>query len=328
MKGERKMENASLFKIILMVTGFVFVGMVVTFICAAIKTVRQQTIAIIERFGKFHREAQPGLTAVIPFVDKIVGRPSLKVLESIISVETKTKDNVFVTIKISVQYQITQSKVQDAFYKLSNPEGQIKSYVFDVIRGNVPEQDLDDLFQAKDTIANAVKTKLEPAMKTYGYEVVTVLVTDVDPDKKVKEAMNEINANQRLQVAAAAKGEADKIIVVKKAEGEKESKKLQGEGIALERLAIATGFKDSIEILEKATGANNAREVMNMLLLTQHYDTLQKIGTGARSTVLLTPYSPGSMNNIVNQFTEALLMNKQVPADEATKIAAPGSEGK
>ena len=289
----------------------IILGIIVIFL--SVKQVQQQTMGVIERFGKFQRVAGPGLTFVIPFVDRIIGRPSLRVLEENIPVETKTEDNVFVTINVSVQYQIIQDKVKDAFYRLSNPAGQIKSYVFDVIRGNVPEQKLDDVFQSKDTIANAVKEKLSPAMSEYGYEIVTVLVTDVNPDARVKDAMNEINANQRLQVAANAKGEADKILVVKKAEAERESKKLQGEGMAAERLAIAKGFEESINVLKKATGSTDAREIMNMLMLTQHYDTLQKMATGSDSTIILTPYYPGAMGNIVDQFTEAMAVGKHIP---------------
>lgn len=313
------MEDAKLLGIAAkVILGLFAMGGIGLCLYLAFKTVQQQTMAIIERFGKFQRAASPGLTIIIPFVDRIAGRPSLKVLETTISVETKTKDNVFVAVKVSVQYQIIQEKVVDAFYKLSNPEGQIKSYVFDVIRGQVPEQDLDDVFQSKDSIAEAVKTKLAPAMRPYGYEIVTVLVTDVDPDKRVKDAMNEINAATRMQVAATAKGEADKILVVKKAEAEKESKRLQGEGIALERLAIANGFKDSIQTLAGVEGTDS-NEIMRMLMLTQHYDTLKGIGANAKSTVLLTPYTPGSVHDINSQIMDSLMLSKHVPVASTDK---------
>lgn len=306
------MENVNWVKLIVeIVMGLLTIGGIGACCYFAFNTVQQQTMGIIERFGKFQRAEGPGLAIIIPFVDKIAGRPSLKVLEAIIPVETKTKDNVFVTIKVSVQYQIIQSKVVDAFYKLSNPEGQVKSYVFDVIRGNVPEQELDDVFQAKDTIANAVKEKLAPAMSLYGYEIVTVLVTDVDPDAKVKASMNEINAAQRQRVAAQEKGEAEKILAVKKAEAEKETKRLQGEGIADQRKAIANGFKESVDMLKESTGADGG-EVMKMLMITQHYDMLNNVTSNGNSSVILLPYVPGAINDIQSQLTEAMLVSKQV----------------
>src|ERR1700691_5026132 len=229
-------------------------------------TVRTAEVAVITRFGKFLRVAEPGLNWKRPFFDTVTGTVSLRVNQITLTMETKTKDNVFVTIPISVQNRVRPEKVYDAYYKLSHPVAQIKSYVEQVILGHVPGMTLDEVFASQSSIAAAVKQELDADMATFGYEIVNVLVTDIVPDGKVKSAMNDINAAQREQVAANARGEAEKILVVKKAEAEAESKALQGQGIANQRKAIIEGLQSSIEQFQKAVEGATAREVMQLVM--------------------------------------------------------------
>lgn len=275
-------------------------------------TVRQQTAAIIERFGKFHKIAAAGLNFKIPFIDMIAGRVSLRVQQLDVRVETKTKDNVFVFVVVSVQYYVLSEKVLDAFYRLQNPQEQITSYVFDTIRARVPNIELDKLFETKDDIATAVKGELDSVMDDFGYGIVKALVTDIDPDSKVKMSMNEINAAQRLREAAIQQAEADKIRVVKAAEGEAESKALQGQGIANQRRAIIEGLKESVESFNKTVDGTNAGEVMNLVLMTQYFDTLKEIGANGNGTTILIPHSPSGMDDISSQMRDAIITANQV----------------
>ena len=201
-------------------------------VLSTIFIVKQQSAAIIERFGKFNSVRGPGIQFKIPFVDRISGRLSLKILQLDVVVETKTSDDVFVKLKVSVQYRVVDEKVFDAFYKLDYPQDQITSYVFDLIRSQVPKMKLDDVFSKQDDIAVAVKQSLGDAMEEYGYFIVKALVTDIEPDPEVKKAMNRINAADREKTAAQYEGDAARILIVEKAKAEAESKRLQGQGIA------------------------------------------------------------------------------------------------
>ncbi len=245
---------------------------------ASFFTVSTAEVAIITRFGKFLRIAEPGLNWKSPFFDSVSGTISLRVNQITLTMETKTKDNVFVTIPISVQNRVRPDRVYDAYYKLSNPSSQIQSYVEQVILGHVPGMTLDEVFASQSSIALAVKKELDVDMSEFGYEIVNVLVTDIVPDQKVKSAMNDINAAQREQVAANARGEAEKILVVKKAEAEAESKALQGQGIANQRKAIIEGLQASIEQFQKVVEGASAKEVMQLVMVTQYFDTLKSIG--------------------------------------------------
>ena len=267
--------------------------------------VRQQTSAIVERFGKFVSVRQSGLQLKIPIIDSVAGRLSLKIQQLDVVVETKTKDDVFVRLKVSVQFKVIKEKVYDAFYKLDNPGDQITSFIFDVVRAEVPKLILDDVFLKKDDIAVAVKSELQDAMTEYGYQIIKTLVTDIDPDAQVKEAMNRINASEREKVAAQFEGEAQKILIVEKAKAEAESKRLQGQGIADQRREIARGLEDSVKVLN---GVDiNSQEASALIVVTQHYDTLQSVGAEANSNLILLPNSPqaGSemLNNMVASFT-------------------------
>ena len=226
-------------------------------------TVNTAEVAIVTRFGKFLYVAREGLNWRLPVIDTIVGKISLRVRQISLTMETKTKDNVFVTIPISVQARVRPERVYDAFYKLTDPEAQIKSYVEQVILGHVPSMTLDEVFASQSSIAGTVRQELEQDMAGFGYEIVNVLVTDIVPDSKVKSAMNDINAAQREQVAATARGEAEKILVVKKAEAEAESKALQGKGIANQRRAIIEGLQTSIEGFQKVVDGTSARKSCN-----------------------------------------------------------------
>ena len=273
-------------------------------------TVDQQKVAIIETFGKFSRIAGAGLSFKIPFVEQIAGKLSLRVQQLDVKAETKTKDNVFVHITVSVQYFVIPDKVYDAFYKLDDAELQINSYVFDVIRSRVPRITIDRLFEEKEEIATAIKEELNETMQQFGFEILNSLVTDIDPDGKVKIAMNEINAAERMKVAAMEKAEANKIMQVKSAEADAESKALQGKGIADQRIAIVQGLKESVEDFKEGVPGTTAQDVMNLVLMTQYFDTLKDVGQN--SNTILIPHSPGGMADIESQIRNAFLTAQEV----------------
>jgi regulator of protease activity HflC (stomatin/prohibitin superfamily) len=279
-----------------------------TLILGSFFTVNTAQVAVITRFGKFLRVADAGLNWKLPYFDSVAGLVSLRVNQIMLTMETKTKDNVFVTIPISVQNRVRPERVYDAFYKLSDPVAQIKSYVEQVILGHVPGMTLDEVFASQSSIAAAVKQELDADMATFGYEIVNVLVTDIVPDSKVKSAMNDINAAQREQVAANARGEAEKILVVKKAEAESESKALQGQGIANQRKAIIEGLQVSVEQFQKAVGGASAMEVMQLVLVTQYFDTLKSIGESDKTNTLFLAHSPSSVKEVSDQILDAMLV--------------------
>ena len=286
-----------------------FLGVVLLFIIlGSFFTVQTAQVAIITRFGRFLRIANPGLNWKVPFIDAVAARISLRVNQIQLTMETKTKDNVFVTIPISVQNRVRPEKAFDAFYKLANPATQIQSYVEQVILGHVPGMTLDEVFATQSSIAAAVKQELDADMAGFGYEIVNVLVTDIIPDAKVKSAMNDINAAQREQVAATARGEAEKILVVKKAEAEAASKALQGEGIANQRKAIIAGLQGSIEQFQKTVGGASTSEVMQLVLVTQYFDTIKSIGELDKTNTLFLSHSPGAVRDISEQIMQSMLV--------------------
>ena len=270
-------------------------------------TVDTAQAAVVTRFGKFLRVAQPGLNWKVPFIDSVAGRMSLRVEQIKLVMETKTRDNVFVNIPISVQTKVRSDAVFDAFYKLTNPAVQIQSYVEQVILGHVPGMTLDEVFATQSGIAAAVKKELDVDMAGFGYEIVNVLVTDIIPDEKVKSAMNDINAAQREQVAASARGEAEKILVVKRAEAEAESKALQGAGIANQRKAIIEGLKDSIKEFQSVVGGTSTAEVMQLVLITQYFDTIKSIGELDKTNTLFLSHSPGAVNDIGREILQSMV---------------------
>jgi len=287
---------------------FIFLGLVI--LLAAFFIVKQQTAAIIERFGRFQSIRQSGLQLKIPMIDRIAGRLSLKIQQLDVIVETKTLDDVFVRLKISVQYKVVKEKVYEAFYKLDYPHEQITSYVFDVVRAEVPKMKLDDVFVKKDDIAIAVKTELNEAMMDYGYDIIKTLVTDIDPDAQVKEAMNRINASEREKIAAQFEGDAARILIVEKAKAEAESKRLQGQGIADQRREIARGLEESVEVLNKV--GINSQEASALIVVTQHYDTLQSIGGESNSNLILLPNSPQAGSNMLNDMVASFTASNQI----------------
>lgn len=291
------------FTVFILVIGFIIV-------ITGIFTVKQQTAAVIERFGRFLSIRNSGLHIKIPIVDRIAGRINLKIQQLDVNVETKTKDDVFVHLKVSVQYQVTRAKVYDAFYKLESPGAQITSYVFDVVRAEVPKMKLDDVFERKDDIANAVKAELNDAMLDYGYDIIRTLVTDIDPDEKVKDSMNRINASEREKVAAEFEGEAERIKIVAVARAEAESKRLQGQGIADQRREIARGLEESVDVLNNV--GINSQEASALIVVTQHYDTLQSIGGESNSNLILLPNSPQAGSNMLNDMIASFTASSQI----------------
>ncbi len=292
---------------------FIFLGFLL--ITMGLFTVRQQTAVIIQRFGKFHSVRQAGLQFKIPMVDSIAGRITMKIQQLDVPVETKTKDDVFVSIKVSVQYLIKPDSIYDAFYKLQNPYEQMSSYIFDVVRAEVPKMKLDDVFERKDDIAVAIKRELDEAMNEYGYYIVKALVTDIDPAAAVKEAMNHINAAERKKTAAEYEGEAEKIRIVAKARAEAESKRLQGQGIADQRREIARGLVESVGVLNQV--GINSQEASALIVITQHYDTLHSLGDHSNSTLILMPNAPTAATDMLAQMVTSLVATKQL--SELTK---------
>lgn len=294
--------------IVLTVVGFfVFLTLIFSFF-----TVDQQTAAVTQRFGKFVRVATSGLNFKTPWIDWVVGHINLRIQQLDVKVETKTEDNVFVRFVVSVQYFVIPDKVYEAFYKLDDPTKQITSFVFDVVRARVPKIKLDDVFDKKDEIADAVKGELAQVMDDFGYGIVKALVTDIDPDEKVKESMNEINAAQRLRMAASEKGEADRILKVKAAEADAQSKALQGEGIANQRKAIVDGLRESVAEFEKTVPGATAQDVMQLVLMTQYFDTLKEIGASSQTNTILIPHSPGNLSDLTAQMRNAMITADQV----------------
>ena len=267
--------------------------------------VKQQTVAIIERLGKFNRIAKPGLNFKLPLIETLRSHLSLRIHQLNVEVETKTRDNVFITIVIAVQYRVLETKIYEAFYILQDPIEQIKAFVFDLVRAQVPVMNLDDVFSRKDDIADAIKNELEITMAGFGYEIIKALVTDINPDANVKSAMNEINTAQRLRVAATERGEAEKILKVKQAEAEAEAAVLQGKGIAGQRQAIIEGLGQSVDEFVRHTGTS-ASSVMDMVLLIQYIDTLRDIGANSKSNIVFVPHSPGNLSSISDQLRESI----------------------
>jgi regulator of protease activity HflC (stomatin/prohibitin superfamily) len=271
-------------------------------------TVEQQERAVVERFGKFVRVANPGLQRKSPFVERVAGRISLQVEQLNAEIETKTQDNVFVHVKLAVQYKVGSEpqQVQDAYYKLDDPEVQIQAYAFDVVRSHIPSMGLDEAYADADTIAMHIQETLHRQMAEYGYEIVKALITNIEPDARVKDAMNNINASQRNQVAAAAQGDGQKTLAVKKAEGEKETMRLQGEGVAEERKAIAQGLKESLEII--AQQGLDPKEAMALVALTQYTDMIRALGESSKTNTILLPHSPSGVGELLDQIRNGILV--------------------
>ncbi|EHQ42528.1 SPFH domain-containing protein [Myroides odoratus] len=303
---------------------FIFLVPVLIILFLSFFTVKQQSSAIVERFGKFKSIRHSGLQLKIPVVDRISGVVNLRIQQLDVMIETKTKDNVFVKLKVAVQFKVIADRVYDAFYKLEYPHDQITSYVFDVVRAEVPKLILDDVFERKDNIAIAVKRELNEAMTTYGYDIINTLITDIDPDIQVKNAMNRINAADREKVAAEYEAEASRIRIVAKAKAEAESKRLQGQGIADQRREIAQGLVESVDVLNKV--GINSQEASALIVVTQHYDTLQAVGADSRSNLILLPNSPTAasdmLTNMVTSFAASAKvseMNAVVPSKPSKK---------
>ncbi len=266
--------------------------------------VKQQTAVIVERLGKFHSVRYAGLHFKLPIIDRLTKRINLRIQQLDVNVETKTKDDVFVHLKVSTQYQIPKDRVKDAYYKLENPWEQITSYIFDVVRAEVPKMRLDDVFERKDDIAIAIKRELNDAMIDYGYNIIKTLVTDIDPDAQVKAAMNRINAAERQKIAAQYEGDAQRILIVERAKAEAESKRLQGKGIADQRREIAKGLEESVDVLNKA--GINPQEASALIIITQHYDTLQAIGQDSKSNLILIPNRPEVASTMLTDLITSL----------------------
>jgi regulator of protease activity HflC (stomatin/prohibitin superfamily) len=300
----------------------IVIGIVVAviLIALAIFMVRQQTFAVIERWGKFKRSVGPGIHLKVPIMDRVAGRVSIRVQELNVSIKTKTNDNVFVDLLIAVQYFVDgEDKVWDAFYRLTNPQNQMESWIFDNVRAKVPGMTLDSVFENKEEIAKEIEDSLSDRLSEYGYKLVRALVNDIQPDKGVADAMNEINRQQRLRVAAEHEGEAKKIIVIKEAEADARSKELSGEGIAKQRIAIVAGLRESVKDASDALGVD-PQAVMTLVLMTQYYDMLTDVGRNSRTNTIMLPHSPGAVNELRDQIISAIETGKVAGVTEDRKI--------
>ena len=277
--------------------------------------VKEASAAVIERFGKFQSIRMSGLSLMIPFVDNKTAIVNLRVQQLDVTIETKTLDNVFVNLQVSVQYQVRREYVKEAYYSLENAKNQISSYVFDDVRAEVPKLELDDVFAKKEDIAVAVQANISESMAEYGYKIIKALITDIDPDSKVKDAMNRINAAKRDRQAAHEEGEAQKIIIIKQAEAEAESKRLSGEGIAQQRLEIVRGFKESVEDFKKSLDTVTHEEIMQFVLMTQYFDTIKDIGANSKNSSILMPHSPGGMRDFQEQIIRGTYVGNQMDRD-------------
>eukprot|EP00271_Cylindrocystis_brebissonii_P010748 TRINITY_DN2709_c0_g2_i1.p1 TRINITY_DN2709_c0_g2~~TRINITY_DN2709_c0_g2_i1.p1 ORF type:complete len:288 (+),score=69.12 TRINITY_DN2709_c0_g2_i1:304-1167(+) len=274
--------------------------------CCSCVTVEQSTIGLVERWGKFERLVEPGCH-ILGWGLTLRGLMSLRVEQLNVRCETKTKDNVFVTLVASVQYRAVKASVEEAFYALNNPHQQIEAYVNDVLRSSVPRLDLDDVFISKQDLAKTVEVELEKAMSAYGYEIVHTLIVDIEPDQKVKAAMNDINAARRHRIAATDKAEAEKILQVKRAEGEAETKYLSGVGVARQRQAIVDGLRESVLAFSNNVPGTSPKEVLDMVMMTQYFDTMKEIGSSSKNTTVFIPSGPGNVGDIATQIRNGML---------------------
>jgi regulator of protease activity HflC (stomatin/prohibitin superfamily) len=309
-------------------TVLVFLGVIVliavlSIVLGSFFTVETAQVAIVQRLGKFARVAGPGLNWKTPYLETVVRRLSMKVQQFDVQVETKTQDNVFVQIPVSIQYKVIPDAVEAAFYKLTDPVKQIESMVYNVVLGHVPKMKLDDTFLNQADIANDLRDNLDASMKEYGYSIVKVLISDIVPDQKVKAAMNDINAAQREREATVSRAETNKMLLVKQAEAEAESKRLQGEGIANQRKAIITGLKDSVEDFAKTVPGSTPQDVMQLVLMTQYFDTLKEIAANDHTNTILIPHTPNTLSDIFSQIRNAIIASTELTNHPLPSSLAP-----
>jgi regulator of protease activity HflC (stomatin/prohibitin superfamily) len=309
---------------VLTIFGVIFVIFVLGLVFSSFFTVETAQVAIVQRLGKFARVAGPGLNWKTPFIETVVRRMSMKVQQFDVKVETKTQDNVFVQIPVSIQYKVIPDSVEAAFYKLTDPVKQIESMVYNVVLGHVPKMKLDDTFLNQAAIANDLRDSLDGSMKEYGYSIVKVLISDIVPDQKVKAAMNDINAAQREREATVSRAETNKLLLVKQAEAEAESKRLQGEGIANQRKAIISGLKDSVEDFAKTVPGSTPQDVMQLVLMTQYFDTLKDIAANDRTNTVLIPHTPNTLTDLFGQIRNAVITGTEMTKHDAPASLTPG----
>ena len=305
------------------VMALVIVGLSLAF--GSFFTVETAQVAIVQRLGKFARVAGPGLNWKTPFIENVVKRMSMKVQQFDVQVETKTQDNVFVKIPVSIQYRVRPEAVEAAFYKLTDPVKQIESMVYNVVLGHVPKMNLDDTFLNQAAIANDLRDSLDGSMKEYGYSIVKVLISDIVPDQKVKNAMNDINAAQREREATVSRAETNKLLLVKQAEAEAESKRLQGEGIANQRKAIISGLKESVEDFAKTVEGSSPQDVMQLVLMTQYFDTLKEIAANDHSNTILIPHTPNTLTDLIGQIRNAIITGAEITKQTVPATPSPDS---
>ena len=309
----------------LLFLGLVIVLFILSVVFGSFFTVETAQVAIVQRLGKFARVASPGLNWKTPFLETVVQRMSMRVQQFNVQVETKTQDNVFVQIPVSIQYKVIPEAVENAYYKLSDPVKQIESMVYNVVLGHVPKMKLDDTFLNQANIASDLRDNLDASMKEYGYAIVRVLISDIVPDQKVKAAMNDINAAQREREATVSRAETNKLLAVKQAEAEAESKRLQGEGIANQRKAIISGLKDSVEDFAKTVPGSTPQDVMQLVLMTQYFDTLKDIAANDHSNTILIPHTPNMLTDLFDQVRTAIVTGTEL-ARHANGVQPPQSQ--
>ena len=304
----------------------VLIGLCIFILLNTFFVVQEASAAGIERFGNFQSIRKSGLSLVIPFIDNRTATVNLRVQQLDVTIETKTLDNVFVNLQVSDQFRVRRELVKEAYYSLDNAKNQIASYVFDDVRAEVPKLELDDVFAKKEDIAIAVQNNISQSMAEYGYAIIKALITDIDPDHKVKDAMNRINAAKRDREAAHEDGEAKKIMIVKQAEAEAESKRLSGEGIAQQRLEIVRGFKESVEDFKKSLDTVTHEEIMQFVLMTQYFDTIKDIGANSKNSSILMPHSPGGMKAFQDQIISGTFVGNKLNENETEAQSEPDTD--
>lgn len=267
------------------------------------KFIKTSTTGILQTFGKFDRTVGPGLRLYIPFIQKITP-VSNRLTQDTFTFEVKTKDNVFATLGLAVQYKIHPDNTEKAFFSLDNPNQQIDAYIENVVRSRAPKMKLDELFESQNDICRSVSDELAEKMKDHGFTIVNTLVTGINPAKEVKEAMNHINASERLMEATRNEANAEFIKKVREAEADRDRKRLQGEGIALQRRAIFEGYEVGVQNMATTLGLT-PQQIIDFITKVQHLDTLEGIGRSANTKTIFIPHDPrANLTNSIMQSNE------------------------
>ncbi|KEG07108.1 hypersensitive-induced response protein 1-like [Trypanosoma grayi] len=254
--------------------------------CFCCTTVGQSEVAVLETCGRFNTIAGPGCHCVLPWTYK-AGTLSMRLREHHFMIRSKTKDNVFVTLKLTINVQVVPDRVDAAFYGLEEPLSIIQSYVENSVEAKIPLYNLEALFIERGTISQQLKNETDAIMEVYGWDIVSALITEIDPGDEMTEAINSIQKYQRLRVAAVDEAETKKMQRVRAAEALCESRRLAGQGLAEQRKAIVAGLRKSVEVMRHDANGLNNEDVLNLLLINQYYDTMKSVAENSGGSLLI-----------------------------------------